>query len=207
MTINVHIHDAGERFSAVEEFRSHVESTCDRVGELLDLDAVDVVIYENRWAVIPEVGCGGTAPGPHTLLVSIEPGPIFDAHWRKELAPTVAHELHHCKRYRSEGSYGTTLREAIASEGLAEHFEAAFRESPPVYAVSLTEAELHRSWELALPELDEPSYDHAKWFFGTADVPRWAAYALGWSKVEQGLRKLGLDASSAWNVPAKALVR
>ena len=206
MTIRVHVHDAGRRLTSVDEILSHVETTSERAGALLDLDAVDVVIYENRWGVIPEVGCGGTAPGPHTLLVSIDPGPTFDANWRIELGPTVAHELHHCKRYRSGGSYGTTLREAIASEGLAEHFETAFRVGPPVYAVSLDDQELARAWELALPELDEPTYDHAKWFFGGSDTPRWAAYALGWSKVEEGLRRLRLDAAAAWNVPADELV-
>ncbi len=206
MTIRVHLHDAGRRFTAVDEIVSHVETTCARAGELLDLDAVDVIIYENGWGVIPEVGCGGTAPGPHTLLVSVDPGPTFDAHWRAELGPTVAHELHHCKRYRSDGSYGTTLREAIASEGLAEHFEAAFRGGPPVYAVSLTDQELSHVWELARPELDAPAYDHAKWFFGGSDTPRWAAYALGWAKVADGLQRLGLDAAAAWNAPADDLV-
>jgi hypothetical protein len=206
MTIRVHLHDAGERLTAVEELRSHVEAVCERAGALLNLNAVDVVIYENRWGVIPGVGCGGTSPGPHVLLVSVDPGPTFDANWRTELGPTVAHELHHCKRYRSSGSYGTTLREAIASEGLAEHFEAAFRGRPPAYAVSLDEQELSRAWELALPELDAPSYDHAKWFFGGPGTPRWAAYALGWSKVEEGLQRLKLDAAAAWDQPAGELV-
>lgn len=207
MTVRIHVLDAGRRLTAVDEIGAYVQDTCERAGGLLDLDAVDVVIYENRWGVIPEAGCGGTAPGPHVLLVSIEPGPTFDAKWRTELGPTIAHELHHCKRYRSPGSYGTTLREAIASEGLAEHFEAPFRGGPPAYATPLSERELARVWELAVPELDEPSYDHTKWFFGGPDIPPMAGYALGWAKVEEGLARLDLDAASAWAAPAFDLVR
>lgn len=111
---------------------------------MTELDAVDVVLYENRWGVIPELGCGGTSPGPHTVLVSMQPGPVFDAQWRTELGPTLAHELHHCKRYRRVPSLTSSLREAIASEGLAQLFERQFREAPPSYAVALSEEELLR---------------------------------------------------------------
>jgi hypothetical protein len=203
--IRVHILDAGRRLAAVDEIRSTVEATCERAGTLLDLHDVDVVVYENRWGVIPELGCGGTSPGPHIAMISVDPGPAFDARWRTELGPTVAHELHHCKRFRSSGSYGSTLREALASEGLAQHFEATFRGSPPPYAIA-SDHDLTALWDRAIAELDAVGYSHASWFFGGDGIPRWAGYALAWAKVGQGLARVGSNAAAAWAIPAADLV-
>jgi uncharacterized protein YjaZ len=73
----------------------------------------------------------------------------------------VAHELNHSKRILDGPGYGTTLGEAIVTEGLADNFSiVAYPETPPI------------PWTNALQpdELDR---------LGADDLPRWAGYTIG----------------------------
>ena len=102
----------------------------------------------------------GYAPLPHWVQVTLDPtNANFSAAWRHELPPTLAHELHHAFRWQGPG-YGSTLLQALVSEGLAQHFEAEFRGETPMYAVAISAGDLNGLWKRALPELNAPSYDH-----------------------------------------------
>ena len=97
--------------------------------------------------------------------------------------------------------YGSTLLETLVSEGLALHFEAEARGTPPLYA--RIDADLQALWEQAQPELHAP-HDHSLWFFGTAHRPRWAGYALGYELVLRYLQQQGGDAITHVDAPADA---
>jgi uncharacterized protein YjaZ len=82
-----------------------------------------------------------------------------------EVPTTIIHELHHCSRWAGPG-YGRTLLEALVSEGLAQHFEADFREGvAPFYASSLSLADLESLSLRAIQEFNSSDYSHSDWFF------------------------------------------
>ena len=90
----------------------------ERHGRRLGLSDVDVAVRILPWG-LPETGVHGYAPTAHYAELTLDPGnPQFALRWRSEVPATLAHELHHCRRWRGPG-YGSTLLEALVSEGLA----------------------------------------------------------------------------------------
>ncbi|TSA88170.1 hypothetical protein FNU79_01875 [Deinococcus detaillensis] len=177
-----------------------------RLAALLSLEGVDVALFVDPAWCIPELGLGGYAPTGYRLQLTIDPeNSHFIASWRRELPVALAHELHHLRRWRGPG-YGQTLREALASEGLAQHFEAAQRGELPIYAQP--SGDLAALWERARPLLDAPTYNHNAWFYGSEaeQLPRWAGYQLGYEQVKRGLERLGGDAVSHAETPAAVLI-
>jgi uncharacterized protein YjaZ len=202
----LHLMNAGGLLSPTleTEVRAVAEAALTRHAARLALDGVDVAIYITPWT-LPETGVGGYAPLPHWVQVTLTPeNSHFAACWRTEMPATLAHELHHARRWRGPG-YGRTLLEVLVSEGLAQHFEAAERGGPPLYA--RIEANLEPLWQRAQGELDAPHYDHAAWFFGSevADLPRWAGYALGYELVRCFLDQAEGDAVTHADVSAELL--
>lgn len=108
--------------------------------------------------------------------------PDLEAVIRSELSPTLAHEIHHAMRRRAIG-YGSTLLQAVVSEGLADQF--SIEVSPdydPPWTRALTEEEL----AIWIPEVlarSTGSYSHPEWFFGSGSVPYWTGYAVGFELV------------------------
>lgn len=84
----------------------------------LELDPIVVSVNDGKSRVVPEVGAGGYAPHAGQVHISLAPG---RADWRAALRRALAHELHHCSRWRSVGP-GSTLVENAVFEGLADHF-------------------------------------------------------------------------------------
>jgi GNAT superfamily N-acetyltransferase len=183
------------------ELTAVVQAALTRHAAVLGLDGVDVAVYAAPWT-LPETGVGGYAPLGHLVQLTLTPdNPHFTDCWRREVPATLAHELHHARRWRGPG-YGTTLLEALVSEGLAQQYEAGVRGEVPIYAHSAHP--LDTLWAQAQAELDTPGYDHAAWFFGTGEQPRWAGYALGYELVRRGLAMLGGDAVSHAETLAEA---
>ncbi len=163
-----------------------------KVQTLITLHALDVVVYADRSHAIPEVGFGGHSPSAARAFVAIDPDRAFDA---EGFERCLAHELHHCVRWRLIG-YGRTLGAAIVSEGLACRFEVEVAgEGAPIYATTLSEAELAACVASADKLLEAPSYNHAEWFFGQGALPRFAGYAIGYRLVTDTCKRLGLSAA------------
>lgn len=175
-------HKSGPRIRAI------VDSTVHLVSGVLQLSAVTILIAPDASRSIPGYGVGGYTPNAHLVTISIDPvyadsGRMFVEH----LSQTVAHELHHAARDRGPG-YGESLLEALVSEGLADHFAVTLlRIPPPPWTHALTAEQGTRLLATARSEFDLPSYDHARWFFGSADLPRWTGYALGYELVSKYL--------------------
>lgn len=176
-----------------------------RQAQLLNLGGVDVAVYVSPWT-LPETGVGGYAPLGHWVQVTLTPDhPSFAACWRQEVPATLAHELHHARRWQGVG-YGRTLLEVMVSEGLAQHHELRERGGvlPPY---STLPGGLDSLWARAEPLLDREDYDHNAWFYGSAaqHLPRWAGYALGFELVQRYLASEGGDAATCVDVPAAEL--
>lgn len=105
----------------------------------------------------------------------------------------LAHELHHSKRVLDGPGYGTTLADAIVTEGSAEAFvRGTYPDAPTIpWAEELSPAEANRVWRQAQDELDEDdsAERHERWFFGKGGLARWAGYKLGYSIVSAYLER------------------
>ena len=209
MTIHLSILNASGQLS---EYQSRIgqcfASSIDAIRMLLPVSRIDVAVIAGK-RVIPELGLGAVSPDRHHVFVTCDPdnrnlAKCFDAEFRAALG----HEMHHCMRHGGPG-YGTTLREAMVSEGLACQFETELREggTVPFYAANVTQSELDKLTPRMLAELDNPAYDHRAWFFGSTEknIPRYAGYSLGYQIVANYVVQSGTPASRLWDIDAKRI--
>jgi len=104
-----------------------------RIAHHLPVTAEDVVITHNPLATIPELGIGGLSPNGYLVQPSVDPAhPDFWKALQVHLSRTLAHELHHCARWRDPG-YGSSLGETLVSEGLADRFDLEVHPGAPPY--------------------------------------------------------------------------
>ncbi|MBU6388586.1 hypothetical protein KGQ72_01790 [Patescibacteria group bacterium] len=199
MAVNIHILKASGTLEKFEDaIVSAFEGGLSEVTNKITLPSVDVVIDDNGSSAIPETGVGGFAPSAHLLYIHINPE-FKDIEQRlgSEIRSTLTHELHHCACWAARG-YGKTLLEALISEGLADHFDIEVNGGEPkLWSVAISSVELARLLDKAKSEFGNDSYDHAAWFFGSKekDIPRWAGYSLGFSLVDDYLKKNNKKAS------------
>ena len=158
---------------------------------------------------IPEIGLGGYNPNENEVIISFNPQfSDLEASISNHLGPTVAHELHHAKRRREIG-YGSSLLEAMISEGLADCFAVEVYDiAPPIWSVYLTPAEIDDLIVTASPTWQQNGYNHSEWFFGTtSEIPRWAGYSIGFKLVKDYLdQDVNRSASGLVGHPASAFI-
>ena len=192
-----------------DKFKAQIEKEIDsafaKIEKLLPLGNVDVVIRNSPFDVIPEIGIGAYTPDAHTIYL------YFDMTFPKikhtietEVVATLAHESHHCMRWRGPG-YGMRLFEGLVSEGLADHFEMEVTGNKVSrWAKSFSKDKLKKIEKRAQKEFWS-RYNHLDWFFGSADgkIPRFAGYSLGYDIVDRYMKKTSKKASELYNVSAK----
>lgn len=166
----------------------------------LQADKIDVIfLYAPEWT-IPEMGVGANSPGPYNLYVRLDPG--FKNLKQSDILLSIVHEGHHCMRWRKPG-YGTTLGEAMISEGLATLFEEEVSGKPPIYSqVNITDNEI----EKAIRYINKKTYNHAEWFFGTKKIQRWFGYTYGYQLCKAYSAESGKKASDLVHVDAKLII-
>jgi hypothetical protein len=141
--------------------------------------------------VIPQVGLVGfTDPRSGDVLVTVDPDSRIGLRDTLEdwVGPSLAHELHHTKRILQGPGYGSTLRESLVSEGLADSFaKESYPEADAVWTHAITAEQEMNAWRLAAADLDGRygGDDHARWFFGTDDLPNWTGYTIGFRIVQK----------------------
>jgi uncharacterized protein YjaZ len=169
----------------------------------MPVDKVDVIVRHNPYATILNYAIGGYTPDAHTVYISLDAASITLA--LKELSHTLAHELHHTMRWRTVG-YGETLGEALVTEGLAQVFEReVFGEVPYPWTNALTAEQSKELLQKARANFWQP-YDHDAWFFGSAEIPHWAGYGLGYQLVKTYCEQHNLTASKLYDVEAKTIL-
>lgn len=154
-----------------------IARTHQRVSEQLHVDQVDIVVQDSP-RVIRQRGHVGYAPTGWLIHLSFDPeAEVFAENLGAPLERTLTHEINHILRWRGPG-YGTTLGEALTSEGLAGVFvRDLFGSRPEPWEDALDDATAFADQVVA--GWDQ-TYDHAAWFFGTGPYPVWAGYTLGY---------------------------
>ena len=175
-----------------------------RANAVLPLQPLDIVVQAGPH-VIPEKGHLGSAPRPGVVFLTVDPtSPVLRPNANASLERGFAHELHHAARWDGPG-YGSTLGEALVSEGLAGHFAGELFGPAPEPWESLDPAVVREHTAVAEQLWDETDYDHAGWFWGTGTLPRWLGYSMGFQLVGRFLAAHpGSTAASLAEVDAAA---
>ncbi len=184
------------------------------VAALMPPPPLDILLQPAPGQVIPEIGLLGRAWSATLLSISLDPqNPALPVALQDDtLHRQLLHEVHHCLRMAGPG-YGWTLGEALVSEGLAGQFVTTLLGSAPErWECALSLSQL-RQLPLTAAMLAERHYDHAAWFFGTASLPRWAGYSLGYAMAGAWREQIGAPSATQWvevsanEVIAAAIVR
>jgi uncharacterized protein YjaZ len=162
-----------------------IESTLRQVIKVFPLTAVKIIVVPDPKRAIPNYGIGGYTPNANTVFIYLDLAfPEFPRVVAERLPATLAHELHHCMRWRGPG-YGRTLFEALITEGLAEHFALELLGAHRPWSDAFPRDDTAKFLALAQPEFDSTTYNHPRWFFGgDPTLPRWTGYTLGFRLVE-----------------------
>ncbi len=183
----------------IKSIQEAFDEAIKEVAAKLQLSRVDIVVADLPASAIPETGVGGYAPNAHLLYIYINPeSPGLAERLRVEIKSTLAHELHHCARWAAVG-YGTTLLEAMISEGLADHFDLEVNGGTPrPWSTALQPVQLQSLLARAREEFPSANYSHDDWFFGSEkeQIPHWTGYSLGYFLVDSYIKSSGKTASS-----------
>ncbi len=201
--LHLHLLDARGALSTLRDWVcTTLTTTHDKAAAHLPLGPLDAVVQAGRH-VIPEKGHVGHAPGPGVIFVTLDPdNSALHADASQSLARMFAHELHHAARWDGPG-YGRSLGEALVSEGLAGCFVREMFGPPPEPWEALPLATIRAHISHAAQHWNDHSYDHAAWFFGSGDLPRWLGYSLGTALVAHHITlHPGTDAANLAHAPA-----
>jgi hypothetical protein len=179
------------------------------LAALLDPPRLDILVQRRRGEVIREIGLLGRAYRDTLFSLTVDPdnsnfaSSLIDGAVRRQ----ILHEVHHCLRMGGPG-YGRTLGEALVSEGLAGRFVEWLMDSPPEpWERAITLGTL-RAAPVQATVLASATYNHAAWFFGSGEHPRWLGYTLGYEMVGCWLSEaVEVDGSNWVNVPATTVIQ
>lgn len=185
--MNLHILNAQKKLTAhCEWLQINLLDTYEQAKRLMPIHSLDVVVKAGKY-VIPEKGHLGFCPEAGVVYITVDPeNPAFCENNAHSIKRMFAHELHHAVRWAGPG-YGSTLGEAIVSEGLAGHFSLELFGGEP------------ELWEKLKSDIVQPysphlfenwhhtDYDHNVWFFGSGYLPRWLGYTAGFKLISRYL--------------------
>lgn len=204
-SINFHFIDArGALIDHRNWLHTRLLETYEKAIALLPLRPLDVIVKAGTH-VIAEKGHLGYAPEPGLIFLTVNPASdIFRANQEASLERMFAHELHHAARWDGPG-YGSSLGEALVSEGLAGAFAQEICGGLPEPWERLDVSDIRCHVEMAASYWHRKDYGHDAWFFGVSDLPRWLGYSLGFQLVKRFLLEHeGSTSSSLVDMDAQA---
>lgn len=194
-----------------EQIQTKFNKSISKIQAKIPIDNVKVLIWDKPELSIPETGSGGYAVDAKHLNVYLNPD-LADFERTvigKKLERTLAHELHHCLRWKDPG-YGDTLLETLISEGLADHFEIEVSGGQPAdWDTRLTPGQI-QEW-LKKAQLGFSNKDGINaWLFGSEEkgIPKSTGYCLGFYLVGEYLKKHPKQrASTLYNKKAEEFLK
>jgi uncharacterized protein YjaZ len=211
MSIKLHIlNESGRLAPYVGVIQQAYDEVIVKLKNKITLPNVDVVIADSPDGAIPETGVGGNAYTAHIIFISINPNfHNLDKTISNEIKGTLAHELHHCARMKTIG-YGTSLLQALITEGLADHFDLEVNGTEPKpWSIAIQGGKLEEIRKIAEKSFNDSTYNHFNWFFGSKDlgIPKWAGYSIGFDIVKNYLIKIGKKPSELVSVDASEFIK
>lgn len=191
-----------------------VDAAITTIQRDLEAPPVPITIQAGSVRTIPDVGIGGeTNPVSGEVKVTMDQrSPVGLRRLLTVWLPlALAHELHHTKRIRDGPGYGTTLLEAMVTEGSAEAFvRETFPDAPAIpWVRPLRPSDEKEVWKRAQREGGDPDdgAQHDSWFYGGRGLPRWAGYRLGYAIARAYLdRHPDVTATDLATTPASLLL-
>ncbi|MHC5348687.1 DUF2268 domain-containing putative Zn-dependent protease [Metapseudomonas furukawaii] len=191
MQLHLHILDADGTLAPwndriCQEAERIARLVTEKVPKRFHTKPVDVVVEHLAEATIPELGIGGRCYRRNLVTIELDPhNERFEESLKAgALGETLAHELHHSMRHGTCG-YGSSLGDALVSEGLADLFTQELTGcGTPIYCDAVDKARWPETVSLAEAFRDRFDHDHWAWFAGTGTLPRWAGYTLGYRLVQ-----------------------
>jgi len=207
--ILVHIlNSSGDLTHLKSSIQDVSKKTINKVRKKVPVDDVDIVVYKDRFGVIPEIGIGGFTASENRIMISIDPDfKDIKESIKNDLNRIISHELYHVlRKYTFE--HKSTLLESLINEGLADHFENEINNTKPnIWDTVLNEKELKRLTKVAEKDFDNYDYNHSEWFFGAGSIPHWAGYSIGYYLVQEFLnRNPEKSPSSIFKLSAKDFI-
>lgn len=206
--INTHImQTSGKLKPFLTQIEEVMVNYLPRLTERLGVSDIDIVFCDDASRAIPETGVGGFAHHKHFVMIYIDPDfPNLVDNLEVQLKSTLAHELNHTLRWQKIG-YKYTLLESIISEGLADHCDIILNNNnPQPWDNALSETDFQKYLSLAKNDWHNNNYNHATWFFGAGDIPRWTGYSLGFKIVGDYIKRTGKDITELTRLPAETFV-
>lgn len=155
---------------------------------VLDLNLVNIIVWPNQNAVIPETGEGGESWSKELCFIYIDPtrsNNDLREIIEKNIPATVYHELNHVARELFLGKSGigfhTDLNKALISEGMASIFaEEMFPTAKSPWTNYSNEEiqslmDIYRNRDVSC----DKNYNHGDWFYGEGELSRWIGYKVG----------------------------
>jgi uncharacterized protein YjaZ len=128
--------------------------------------------------------------------------------WKEGLISTVAHEFSHTVRVK-KFKYAT-LRESLASEGLAQNFEALISDKLQPWSKALPKNKIEKVANKMKPYLNDRSYKtYCRIFLSNHDkvFPHWSGYAVSYVLTKNQLKNLKIDWNKAFMTHSKELIK
>jgi uncharacterized protein YjaZ len=162
-----------------ETIKIHVTKACG----LLGIFYVNITVYTNSNFVVSETGEGGYAASGEWFQIYIDPTRLEDELKKiitNYIPLTIYHELNHVARWNSVG-YGSTLPEAIITEGLASVFAVENWKKAKSPWIKYSQKEIKKLIKIYQnrDKNSDNNYSHDDWFYGAGELPRWIGYKLG----------------------------
>ncbi|MGK9085293.1 DUF2268 domain-containing protein [Brucella intermedia] len=168
---------------------------------------LDILLNRSKH-IIPEIGILGRSHNSMLFSLNFDPDNpnLKPSLTNGTLQRQLLHEIHHCMRMAGPG-YGWTLGEALVSEGMAGHFVQHLMNTPPELwerAVPIDRLKVHCP---TVAELQSTDYDHAEWFFGRGEIPRWLGYSMGFELVRLWRETVRPETQDQWiNTPSSEIL-
>lgn len=171
-----------DQFSGIrKDIQSSVSIAIEKTKKHLPLRETTIRIKNDPKGVIPGYAHGAWTFSADNIVIKVNPNIRDREQFLKiELPRSISHELHHSVRSNQMMQEPRTLGTFLIYEGLATCFETeVWGGQLSNWANALSNEQILEILPKVFENLDNPDYSHARWFFGTDDMPKWAGYTIG----------------------------
>ena len=186
-----------------DEYRNRISDSIKKGLEMASSilkysSSVEVVVFDSEdWDVHKKLNLSAHA---RIYYIDIKicfyrKGLDFNHLFNVDIPATIYHELAHVVRVNSVG-YAENLLQDIIDEGIACYIEKFSKLGPSQPYINPIDGEDKYFNEARKHFKERLDYNlHSRWFYGSADLPEWIGYRLGYLMVNKFMEgnKVGID--------------